>query len=362
MSNQWVVLIPDLFWPEPDDEQTLQGLSCPLLEKMLARGCLKPVDGMKAAAGNEPEALLLSLSGAGETLARLRMLGEDHFSDRPGQHWLCADPVHLQFHHEQVVLADPRAFSVSAAEARAWVDDLNQTFPELGIFYAPSPDRWYLQYHQPDLLPPKATLPGLHAVAGRRLSGDAVHRESPDSALRQLRHWQNEIQMWLHAHPLNIQRQSSGKPTINGLWFWGNSTAGSSAMPPCQPSAFTGVVSSHENVLAKGIARFLNLPWQALNELSPGDQWLSGAGPRLIVWDALSQPVLYEEGAEWRKQMQALEQRLLAPLLASGQSFELWVSGIFGLFQWRRADYRAWQFWKTPSSLASTIHRLAARS
>ena len=43
---------------------------------------------------------------------------------------------------------------------------------------------------------------------------------SPDGAINWMR-LQNELQMVLHAHPVNAAREDAGKPTINGVWFWG---------------------------------------------------------------------------------------------------------------------------------------------
>ena len=31
----------------------------------------------------------------------------------------------------------------------------------------------------------------------------------------------NEIQMLLHTHPVNLQREAAGKLPVNSLWFWG---------------------------------------------------------------------------------------------------------------------------------------------
>ena len=36
---------------------------------------------------------------------------------------------------------------------------------------------------------------------------------------------QNEIQMLFHTHPVNELREAAGKPTINGVWFWGGGVA-----------------------------------------------------------------------------------------------------------------------------------------
>src|SRR5262249_30518048 len=33
------------------------------------------------------------------------------------------------------------------------------------------------------------------------------------------RRWQSEIQMLLHEHPVNVEREKEGRPAVNGVWF-----------------------------------------------------------------------------------------------------------------------------------------------
>src|SRR5690606_34285880 len=56
-----------------------------------------------------------------------------------------------------------------------------------------------------------------HAVQGR-----AVREHLPAGTdARRVHAWMNEMQMFLHAHPLNRERAARGLPALNGVWIWG---------------------------------------------------------------------------------------------------------------------------------------------
>jgi hypothetical protein len=60
-------------------------------------------------------------------------------------HWLCADPVHLRFHHERIILADAGAFDLETTRRRALTTSLNQEFADIGQFHVATARRWYLK-------------------------------------------------------------------------------------------------------------------------------------------------------------------------------------------------------------------------
>jgi len=205
-SPRVTLLIPHLLWPEPNDAYAFDDLTVPGLTTLLVRGQFNR-------AAIEPwEASLLALMGVGEhSAAELRRRGEADSPDARAANWLCADPVHLKFHHERIVLADTGAFSLAAEESAALIEALNREFGDLGRFEAPHPERWYLSIAE--TLAYRA--PPLSAAAGRTLDlpegGDAAR----------VKRWLNEIQMMLHAHPVNQAREARGQPPVNGLWLWG---------------------------------------------------------------------------------------------------------------------------------------------
>ena len=92
----------------------------------------------------------------------LRLLGEGSEDARSG-HWLCADPVHLRFHQERIILADAGAFDLADDEAHGIVAALNAEFADIGQFHVASARRWYLRLN----------------VAGRPPGGADFRRRRP---------------------------------------------------------------------------------------------------------------------------------------------------------------------------------------
>jgi hypothetical protein len=104
----------------------------------------------------------------------LRLLGESNGDAARDGHWLCADPVHLRFHHERIILADAGAFDLDDDEARSLAGALNETFADVGVFHVATARRWYLRLHQAVDHPVEP----LTAMAGRRIDGELSGKES----------------------------------------------------------------------------------------------------------------------------------------------------------------------------------------
>ena len=104
----------------------------------------------------------------------LRLRGEVTYSTKA---WLCADPVHLRFHQERIILADAGAFELEIDEAQAIIASLNNEFVDIGQFHAATSRRWYLNLN--------ATVDHvsepISAVAGRRVDSELpkVTQRSP---------------------------------------------------------------------------------------------------------------------------------------------------------------------------------------
>lgn len=340
MSVRPTLLIPELIWPEPGDELTLGKLATPGLDWLLAHA--------EAARGARQgyEAALLEVGGlAGQPFGALRLLGEADGGIARDGHWLCADPVHLRFHHERIVLADAGAFDLDESDAQALVAALNAEFAELGHFHASTAKRWYLRLHAAV----DHVAEPISAVAGRRMNSELDGKASP------LRRWLNEIQMFLHVHPVNAKRQAAGLPAVNSLWLWG---AGELPATNARHSAVCA-----DDPLARGLALAAGIPARpmpaSLAELLAGD-----AGPApLVVLDALLPPVLYEDGAAWREAAEGLDRDWFAPLrraLGRGvDGVELIAPTIYGTLSWSIAAGERWKFWKKGRPLADRARELA---
>ena len=345
------VLVPDLLWPEPGDQDTLANLPCPGLAWLLARG------QVQQAPRRDTESALAGCFGLADKapLAALRLLGEPLTAFGPNAregYWLCADPVHLRFHHERIVLADAGAFDLSDDEAHTLAIALNQTFADIGEFHVTTARRWYLRLHT--AIDHEAA--PLSAVAGRRMDGDLPADGQPSP----LRRWLNEIQMFLHGHPVNEARQAAGQPAINSLWLWGGGT-----LADGQPPAFTSVWSS--SPLATGLARAGRIPTQGLPDKLATLLAAPEAGARpLVVLDSLQGPVLYEDGDGWRSALQNLEAAWFAPLRQAlgGRitGIQLVAPTIYGQLTWTIGAGDRWKLWRRPQPIAALATHFATTS
>ena len=343
------LLVPELLWPEPGDQHALGNLSLPGFAWLAARGACD------RQARRPFEVALASQFGlAAGSFGALRLLGEDPGEAAVDGHWLCADPVHLRFHHERIVLADAGAFELADDEAQAIAAALNGEFADIGQLHVATARRWYLR-----LNPAGAAFAGavdhvaepLSAVAGRRVDSDLSDTDAT------LTRWLNEVQMFLHGHPVNAARERAGKPAINSLWLWG----GGRLVRP-QPGHFTAAWSA--NPLATGLARAAGVPVHPLPADVADILDLASPGTRqLVVLDSLLPPVLYEDGEAWRQAWQALDADWFAPLRrALGRpvrELNIVAPTIYGELSWRLQGRDRWKFWRRERALSALAAALA---
>ena len=336
------LLVPELIWPEPADQFTLGKLAAPGLEWLLAHALLdqrprRPFETVLA----ERFAFQDAPFGA------LRLLGEAA-SPAPDGHWLCADPVHLRFHQERIILADAGAFELDDDEAQQLATSLNAEFADIGQFHVATARRWYLRLNVAVDHPVKP----ISSVAGRRIDGELTGSALP------LTRWLNEVQMFLHGHPVNEAREASGKPVVNSLWLWGGGT-----QPTPQPASYSSVWS--DNPLAAGLAAVCTTPLQprpaSLNEILPA----AGDNP-LIVLDQLLPRILYEDSEGWRDAFAALESDWFFPLKNTlGKRVDritLIAPTIYGELHYTLTSNDRWKFWKKAQALPAIAHSLAEQA
>jgi hypothetical protein len=344
------LFIPELVWPEPDDG-VLADIDCPSLSTLLARGTFSKASKTSA------ETSLAALFGQPPTvsLAALRRAGEADTRALPDAAGLvCADPVHLRFHEEHLILADSDHFEITREDAGFLVASLNAALGDEAFFEAASAGRWYLRLCDTSLAKEIETAP-LSQVAGR-----SIARVLPEAfSGKRLRQFFNEAQMLLHAHPLNQARENSGSETVNGLWLWG---AGET--PERVDSDFDGVWSN--NALARGLARCAGVPAhpEPIDAAALFAHAAQGS-EQLVVIDALLAPAHYENEIACRDALQALEKRWFAPLkaaLAGGgvASLQLVAPTAYGVLAWQIKRSDRWKFWRAPQSLVEVAKSLAA--
>jgi hypothetical protein len=150
--------------------------------------------------------------------------------------------------------------------------------------------------------------------------------------------WQRtmtEIQMLLHASPVNARRSEKGLLAVNSLWFWG----GGELPAAVSASGWDRVVA--DDPLARGLARLYGLETEA----PAATALASAAGKKRVLWQTSLES------------LELAEQGLFAPLLAmlrAGELTEL-VIVLPGLGSWHidRAALRRW--WRRSKSLASLL-------
>lgn len=148
----------------------------------------------------------------------LRRLLADRLGLPPETPCIPAAPVSQQMGMNQAHLASGRLLGISADEAAQWCAGLSAFFADQGWQFHPCfSDLWLLTLPQ---VPAWRDVPSVLEADGQADAMERIERLAPLDWLAA----QTEIQMWLHAHPLNARRPVP----VNGVWLW-NDSVGSAA-------------------------------------------------------------------------------------------------------------------------------------
>jgi hypothetical protein len=221
-------------------------------------------------------ALALGLSGADGAIPWAARNARADGVDAGTLAWGQVTPAHWHLGTEQVSLVDPATLMLDAAGSRDLLNAVADLFTGDGFVLAyGAPLRWYAAHE---------SLAGLPTASLDRVVGRNVDRWlGSDPAARRLRRLQAEVQMRLHAHPLNAQREARGLLPVNSFWISGCGAA--------QPEHST-------------------------------------AG--LVVDDRLRAPALAEDAAAWVKAWDSLDASAIAACAAAldqGQPVQLTLCG-----------------------------------
>jgi len=324
------LLIPELLWSEPGDTTAHAPAMASSLAKILAQ-CR-----FSRQANTGWEAALLRLAGlhADSSLAVLRAIG-DQFDPlaEEAPRWLCADPVHLRFHQDRLILADANELALETDELAGLQRRLNEALAGRAELFFCGPTRGYLKL--------AASAPDPTRFGGMALSRKIGCEVRPgdfgaDATVRGLA---NELQMLLHDDPLNLARQAAGKPAVNALWLWGcgkapEKASTTSANQHDQPP-IDAIAGPHP--LIAGVARTLGIP-QQISE--------SARHPLQFI-DTLNTPTHYQDSAAYAAAWGLIDQQHLAPALTSLQrlqrrQIDLVAPVVFGELRWQISPLAAW--------------------
>lgn len=337
------LLIPGMFWPDTEVPEVYQDLSLPALETILAKSRY---------AGNQPqgiEAWLCQAFGVSKQqdwpVAPI-MLPVEGTDEVPAQHayWLRADPVHLRIENNHILLADNQILRISLKESMQFADTLNRYFSKDGILFLPlQPDRWYVRLGK---------TPRLHTRLLSEIVGKNINNQLPTGADSSAWHSIfNEIQMLLHDHPVNQEREAHGELAINSIWFWGGGV-----MPQHIRSNYDQVWSDH--AFAQALATASGIMHAPLPHDVTAWQRLAKPGNHLVVLDALWGKAQYKNIYEWRQGLDRLESSWFTPLFAAmkkGKITQLTITALNDnhVKNFVMTHNNLWKFWARKEPLSS---------
>jgi len=248
--------------------------------------------------------------------------------------------VHLQVNRDQLILQAPDTLSITDAEAVSLCAALNRHFAaDHFTFLAPQPHRWYLRTARPARI---------HTSSLARAAGRDVDRMLPEGEERMAWHRIfNEVQMLLHAHPVNEEREQRGALAINSLWFSGGGTL------PRAHTSFKAVIGS--SALARGLAKLAEIPF-ALAE--PGVA-IAADDVLIELCDAATASLRLDQ-AGWKDALENLERHWFAPLAAmlkKGSIGELVIATVANgrSYRWSVSRLHLWRLWRPTAALRAPL-------
>ena len=165
--------------------------------------------------------------------------------DAAAPYWLCAEPATFEVGRGDVRLAGTVG-DLERSEAASLLSTLNAHFVADGLRVdAPDPSHWLIGAGTPQSM---TTLPPDQAI-GKPLLGHLP--EGADA--ERWRSWQNEIQMLLFEHPVNVEREAAGRAVVNSVWLWGGGARVATASHPRIAALYTHAWMQRELARATGV-------------------------------------------------------------------------------------------------------------
>lgn len=215
-----------------------------------------------------------------------------------------ATPAHLLATPDHLRMPADGLLTLDESEGRALAADFDRTFDGSGLAL-----HW---------LCGRFVLTGLPAGEGGgdpagRLGSRLGATSGTDPAWRRL---SSEIELWLHAHPINEARATKRLAAVNALWLWGGGAvpaqrpADSSATPPSE-AGFRG-----EDPFVAGVAALAGTSMQIAPAL-PADGFRAG-GRAQVIQLAVAPP-----SRRAHRTLADIDEQFIAPLLARLRAREI---------------------------------------
>ena len=256
---------------------------------------------------------------------------------------LCADPVHLHSGSDSVVY-DPQPLQLTRLETESLLATLNQHLQQDNLLLtAFHPDRWYLS-----VLDKQAELPAAipQTTPLTTLAQNSILAALPVGTGSQ--YWRrlfDELQMLLHCHEVNQERQQRGQKTVNALWFWGEGE------PQPAPDTSKQVTRFHGGGFAvEVLANYVQAEYSAL----PKPTLTVDGDTHFLILDTLLPAAQQDNPQQWQQAMTALQPlfQQLRQQLAAGQPVTVYdTAGCF----WSCQQAGFWQFWRKARRSSRTL-------
>jgi len=170
--------------------------------------------------------------------------------DVGADYWLRADPVHLVLQRDSFSLSEPCPLPVSRAHAQAMIASFNAHFAQDGLkFSLGESGAWYVSLTQPPQI--KTALP---AIA---MGKNVAHFMPLGSTASGWVAYLNEVQMLLHAHAANTEREGAGEVAVNSIWLSGGGVMPATVKPDSDIDCLVG-----NSAFYKGLAKRSDLAYQ----------------------------------------------------------------------------------------------------
>ena len=131
-------------------------------------------------------------------------------------YWLYAAPVHLVLQRDSFSLAAPVPLLLESNESDVLTSALNKHFEADGLMFFWHQNTWFLSLK---------TNPNIQTTAPQSVINKDINAFLPrGEGAMQWAKFQNEIQMLLFDHPINLARETKCLPAINSIWCYGLGT------------------------------------------------------------------------------------------------------------------------------------------